>query len=95
MQIDMICYKSYAGFHTSPVLTTSKFLIVVHTYDRKFKSPKTGVNIEMNVMVSKYKGRYWAVFLNDQLIAVTVYKKGAVEIQRLIEQLSSKDADCD
>lgn len=43
----------------------------------------------MNIVVNKYKVRYWAVYFNDHLVAVTVYKKGAVQIQKLLELLVS------
>jgi hypothetical protein len=31
--------------------------------------------------VARYGQRYWAVYLNGELLAVTVYKKGAVAVQ--------------
>ena len=38
-----------------------------------------------SIRVGKYKGtRYWAVWLDDQLLAVTVYKKGAVAIKNTL-----------
>jgi len=37
--------------------------------------------------VTRYGTRYWAVYLNGELLAVTVYKKGALAIQ---EALSSR-----
>jgi hypothetical protein len=33
------------------------------------------------------RGRYWAVFLDSELLAVVVYKKGALAIKRLLDQL--------
>lgn len=33
------------------------------------------------ISVSRYGVRYWTVYLNDELLAVTVYKKGALAIQ--------------
>lgn len=39
----------------------------------------------LQVSVSRYKGgRYWAVWLNGELLAVTVYKKGAATIRETI-----------
>jgi hypothetical protein len=35
--------------------------------------------------ISRYGERYWAVYLNGQLLAVTVYKKGALAIQNALE----------
>ena len=33
------------------------------------------------------RGRFWAVYLDSELLAVTVYKKGAFAIKRLLDQL--------
>ena len=33
------------------------------------------------------RGRYWAVYLDSELLAITVYKKGAFAIKRLLDQL--------
>ena len=39
------------------------------------------------VSVNRYREtRYWAVWVNDELLAVTVYKKGAIAIR---DKLSS------
>lgn len=32
--------------------------------------------------VAKYGNRYWAVYQGDQLIRVTVYKRGALEVAK-------------
>jgi hypothetical protein len=38
-----------------------------------------------DVRVEKYKGtRYWAVWINGELLAVTVYKKGAVVVKETL-----------
>jgi hypothetical protein len=34
--------------------------------------------------VERYGGRYWAVYLNGELLAVTVYKKGALAVQSAV-----------
>jgi len=40
-----------------------------------------------DVRVEKYKGtRYWAVWINGELLAVTVYKKGAVAVKETISR---------
>jgi len=42
------------------------------------------------VRVEKYKGtRYWAVWINGELLAVTVYKKGAVAVKETLSQEKS------
>lgn len=37
--------------------------------------------------IRKYGFRYWVVYDQDQLVAVTVYKKGAAEIVRRLSQI--------
>lgn len=38
------------------------------------------------VIVARH-GRYWAVYLDSELLALVVYKKGATSIKRLLDQL--------
>jgi len=41
----------------------------------------------MSVAISRYKSsRHWAVYLNDELVAVTLYKKGAESVRDLLLQ---------
>ena len=39
--------------------------------------------------ITKYGDRYWAVWLDGQLLAVTVYKKGATAIASTITSLTT------
>jgi hypothetical protein len=39
--------------------------------------------------ITKYGDRYWAVWLDGQLLAVTVYKKGATAITTAITSLTT------
>ncbi len=39
--------------------------------------------------ITKYGDRYWAVWLDGQLLAVTVYKKGATAIATAITSLTT------
>ena len=39
---------------------------------------------ETQTKVSRYGSRYWAVYLNDELLAATVYKKGALAVQNVL-----------
>jgi hypothetical protein len=39
--------------------------------------------------ITKYGSRYWAVWLDGQLLAVTLYKKGAQSVASAITQLST------
>lgn len=42
----------------------------------------------MNATIEKYGNRNWAVRINGELLAVTVYKKGARAIVEFIQQLA-------
>ncbi len=44
--------------------------------------------------IERYKGgRFWAVYDADgQLICVTVYRKGALEVVRRLQQQNTQDA---
>ena len=48
----------------------------------------SGTNREVETKVTRYGDRYWAVYLNEQLLAVTVYKKGALAVQHALESQS-------
>jgi len=40
--------------------------------------------------IAKWGGRYWAVFDGDGLICLAVYKKGALEVKRRLEQMERR-----
>jgi hypothetical protein len=43
----------------------------------------------MNVEVKKYRGtRHFAVYLDDELLAVCLYKKGGMAIKELLERMA-------
>ena len=45
------------------------------------------------ISIAKYRdGRFWAVWIADELLAVVVYKKGAEAIQRRLMKLEVKGA---
>ena len=39
--------------------------------------------------ITRYGSRYWAVWLDGQLLAVTLYKKGAQSVTAAITKLST------
>ena len=43
----------------------------------------------MNVHVTRYGSRNWAVWIDGELLAVTVYRKGARAIQSTLNDLTS------
>ncbi len=40
--------------------------------------------------IRKYRWRFWAVYCDRQLVCVTVYRKGAVEVARRLNALSAR-----
>jgi hypothetical protein len=45
----------------------------------------------VNVSIDRYpNSKFWAVNVNGQLLAVVVYRKGAMAIKSVIERLSKK-----
>lgn len=42
------------------------------------------------ITVTKYAARHWAVWIGEELIAVTVYKKGAARVAELLRDFSLK-----
>ena len=47
-----------------------------------------GDNIMNTMEISKW-GRYFALYDQEELVCVTVYKKGAQEVRRRIEELKA------
>lgn len=41
----------------------------------------------MNIEITRYGSRYWAVWCDGQLLAVTLYRKGAASVARKLEEL--------
>lgn len=39
--------------------------------------------------ITRYGSRYWAVWLGSDLLAVTLYKKGAIAVAQTITRLST------
>jgi len=48
----------------------------------------TARGVELQTSIARYGTRYWANYLNGQLLAVTVYKKGALAIQNALARPS-------
>jgi hypothetical protein len=42
----------------------------------------------MNVHVTRYGSRNWAVWIDGELLAVTVYRKGAMAVQTTLNDLT-------
>ena len=43
--------------------------------------------------ITKYKSTYWAIYdENEELICVTVYKKGALEVVRRLTQITTSNS---
>ena len=51
------------------------------------KSTETARSTQCDVIETKimrYGSRYWAVYVDDELLVVTVYKKGALAVQNAL-----------
>ena len=42
--------------------------------------------------VRRYKRRHWAVYVQGELLAVTVYRKGALAVKRRLDELVASKA---
>lgn len=48
--------------------------------------------VNPNLRVERYRrSRFWAVYVNDELLAVTVYKKGALAVREMIGGESERE----
>jgi hypothetical protein len=56
---------------------------------KSFTEKSPNQNIDVQTVVGRYGPRHWAVYLNAQLLAVTVYKKGALAVQAALARQSS------
>jgi hypothetical protein len=45
----------------------------------------------MNVHVTRYGSRNWAVWIDGDLLAVTVYRKGAMAVKATLNDLTYQD----
>jgi len=45
----------------------------------------------MTMRIERYKERYWALYVDEELLVVSVYKKGAERIKKLIEMILKID----
>jgi len=56
----------------------------VKTIRKNLASKSNQANESFRITFGKYKGtRHWAIWINDELIVVTVYRKGAKSVLRL------------
>ena len=58
------------------------FIILIHLGIRATDAIVDGFDTQ--IIVTRYGSRYWAVYLNGELLAVTVYKKGALAVQQAL-----------
>jgi len=58
--------------------------------DRVYEASGLGRYAAPAIKVTRYRhGRFWAVWLDHELLAVTVYRKGAEAIVRELERRAS------
>ena len=44
--------------------------------------------LPFRIEIDKYSDRTWAIYINGELLAVTVYRRGAEAIKDLLEQIN-------
>lgn len=48
--------------------------------------------VAASIEIERYKGsRFWAVHLNEELLAVVCYKKGALAIREILSRMTRKN----
>lgn len=47
----------------------------------------------LHLKIEKWDHRHWAVYEGPELVCVTVYKKGAVEVKRRLESIASPEVE--
>jgi len=63
-----------------------------HDYKGK-DSRKSHLSDQPAVRIGRYGNtRYWAVLMNEELLVVTVYKKGAMAFRRVLAQVFDRMA---
>ncbi|MBE2204082.1 MAG: hypothetical protein IAE94_07080 [Chthoniobacterales bacterium] len=45
----------------------------------------------MKTKVEKYGSRFWAIYSEREMLAVTVYRKGARRLQEILEKIVPED----
>ncbi len=53
----------------------------------KFKKGGSRLFTNERFNITRYGNRFWALYDGEDLICVTVYRRGAREVKRLIEEL--------
>ena len=56
---------------------------------------EVGTGDPFNIEVKKYSDRTWAVYLNGELLCVTVYKKGAFAVESVLGELWQRIEDAE
>ena len=51
--------------------------------------------VSKRVEITRYGNRNWAVWLDGELLAVTVYKKGATAVAQVLTRLTTHSANPD
>ena len=59
--------------------------IAMHVKQSK-NCPNSTRLIKHHITVTKYGYRYWAVYIGEELLAVTVYKKGAMAVANVLSR---------
>jgi hypothetical protein len=58
-------------------------------FDEGYRQERRNMEAYPQLKVEKWDRRHWAVYDGPELVCVTVYKKGAVEVKRRLEDAMS------
>ena len=58
-------------------------------FDEGYRQERRNMEAYQQLKVEKWDRRHWAVYDGPELVCVTVYKKGAVEVKRRLEDAMS------
>jgi len=53
------------------------------------------LNTPFNIQIQKYGNRFFAVYLNGELLCVTVYRKGAMAVESVLGELAQRIEDAE
>lgn len=87
ISVSVPCKKRSSSFYRSSGsdLTATFKPVSSLRFDSNVNSPAPTATLAHRVAVTKYGARFWAVWIDAELVAVTVYKNGAVRVAELLQ----------
>ena len=62
-------------------------------FDEGYRQERRNMEAYQELKVEKWDRRHWAVYDGPALVCVTVYKKGALEVKRRLEDAMSPEVE--